>query len=171
MSNGSITGGIYTASSNVSLSNVSLNVTSLTILGGGNVTFNGPTITNNGTIKISNVGAQSILNFTSNTTIGGTGDILLNTYSPNAILSTTGAATITISANQTIHGVGEVDAAIINNGMIISDFLVGPRTLLIQTSNITNNNVIGTANGSILAISGMTINQAPTAPSPTPTAP
>ena len=159
-----INGGTITGSS-VNVSNSTFNNlkvasnTTILVLGGATLTYGGPTLTNNGIIEISNVGAPSTLNFTSNTLITGTGTILLNTYSPDAQLTAAANVTVTNDTNQTIAGVGDINAPLINNGIVNANATIGSKTLLLQNSNMTNNNLFEATGGGILSIQGITVTQ------------
>ncbi len=176
LSNVTINGGHFNGGeidvSNGTFSNSTIDAgATVLVMGGTTVNYGSSILTNNGSLKVANHGSPATLNFTTNTTIAGTGDILLNTWSPDAILSTAANVTITNSATQTIHGLGTINASLINNGLIIADSTIGTMSLLLQTNNMTNNNLFETANGSILAITGITVTQGATVRSQTPTEP
>ena len=60
-------------------------------------------------------------------------------YNPDARLTAATGATLTNDVNETIDGVGEIDAPLINNGTVNADY--ASHALLLQTSNMTNNNL------------------------------
>jgi filamentous hemagglutinin len=151
--------GTFSASGTTTLSAVTIAAgTNLSIPGTGFVNVSGGTLTNKGTITVDdNGGSQAFLNFTSNTLLTGTGAVLLNDYSPRAVLNAPSGVVVTVDTNQLIHGNGDIDAAIINNGTINADAY--GQTINLQTANITNNNLIeATGNGGI-SINGITITQ------------
>ena len=159
-----INGGTITGSS-INVSNSTFNNlkvasnTTILVVGGATLNYGGPILANNGTIEISNIGAASTLNFTSNTTITGTGTILLNTYSPDAQLTAAPNVTVTNDTGQTIAGVGDIDAPLINNGVVNANTTIGSRTILLQTSNMTNNHLFEATGGGSLSIQGITVTQ------------
>ncbi len=120
----------------------------------------GPSVVNNGTIQVDTRSSNANLNFTANTTLTGTGKVFIDDFGPNAILSTSANATLT--NNQTIGGIGEIDASLINNGTINSNISTGTRTLFLQTHNMTNNGLMEATNTAILAINGITVTQGAT---------
>ena len=123
------------------------------------LTLNGPTLTDNGVIQVDTLSAAASINFAANTTISGSGHILLNDFSPFAKLTSAAGVTVTQAAGHTIDGVGEIDVALVNNGTVNSNATVGPRTLLLQSMPMTNNNLFEATGGSLLNISGIAVTQ------------
>ena len=119
--------------------------------------INGPTVTNNGVIQVDALTSNANLNFTANTTVSGTGSILLDDYNPYATLNSGAGATVNFSSGQTVHGVGVVNASAINNGTFNADY--GGRSLVLQTGNMANNNLFEATGGGTLLINGITVNQ------------
>ena len=77
----------------------------------------------------------------------------LNSSGNGAVLS----GTLTQSSGHTINGLGEINAAITNNGTI--DSSVNGQTLTLLTSNMTNNSLMEATVGGVLSISGITVSQ------------
>ena len=105
--------------------------------------------------------APSIWNFTANTLLTGT-EKSSSTPTPRPMFQITAAAGVTITndTTHTIDGVGtEVDAALINNGTVNADSPSGPEPPLLQTSNMTNNNLFEATAGATMNISGITVTQ------------
>ena len=167
ISNTTIIGGTLSGATSMTLASSNLTGvgiaagTTVLIAPGTTVNYTGPTLVNNGEIEISNVGAPSILNFTSNTLITGNGTVLLNTYSPDAEITASPNATVTNDVSSTIAGIGDIDAPLINNGIVNANSTIGTHTILLQTSNMTNNHLMEATNGGILNINGITITQGP----------
>ena len=75
-----------------------------------------------------------------------------------AVLTAAAGVTVTNGANQTIDGVGEIEADLVNNGIVNADF--AGQALLLQGDNVTNNNLFeSTGSGSFLTIKGITVTQ------------
>ncbi|MGN6369338.1 MAG: beta strand repeat-containing protein [Phycisphaerae bacterium] len=142
----------------VAIDNLTLN-TGVTLTIAPSILFNvnGPAVNNNGTILVDTFTGNADLNFTANTTLSGTGNVFINDYGPNAILSTSPGATLT--NNQTIGGIGEIDASLVNNGIINANISSGSKTLYLQSQNMTNNGLMQATNSGILAINAITISQ------------
>jgi hypothetical protein len=122
------------------------------ITGGSNLGVSG-NLTNNGTITVnSNDSSSSTLTFTG-TSLSGTGTIVLNGVTTQAVI----AGTLTQSATNTISGFGEITAALTNNGTV--DTNVSGETLTLLTSNMTNNATLEATNGATLTIDGITLSQ------------
>ena len=86
-------------------------------------------------------------------TLSGTGSVTLNGIGANAQLN----GTLTQAAGHTIQGLGQINAALTNNGTVNANVNAG--TLTLQTSAMTNNNLFEATSGGILAISGITVTQ------------
>ncbi|HEY1687074.1 MAG TPA: hypothetical protein VGG19_20105, partial [Tepidisphaeraceae bacterium] len=124
-----------------------------------NLTFAGTmALTNNGIITVnSNQGAYgSAINFDSNITVNGTGSILLNEDAAGASLIADPGATVTLASGQTLHGMGQINAAIINYGTISAD--VSGASLDIGTFGMENDNLMQANNSSTMNIGGITVN-------------
>jgi hypothetical protein len=170
-----ITGGIISAVApnaiNVSVENSTLGYSAsfngLTIAAGTQVNvFNsnilnilGLTFTNNGIITINPTqsGGGTFIDFNANTTLTGTGTIILNYATSNAELNTGANDTLTQDVHHTIQGFGQINAALINNGTVNAN--VFNQVLTLQTDNITNNALVEATNGGILVINGITVTQ------------
>jgi hypothetical protein len=103
-------------------------------------TVEGSTLTNDGTIVVNaDRWYSSYMVFDSDVTLDGSGDVLLNQNASAAQLNTSDGFTLTHGPEHTIHGFGQVNAALINNGSVIADessqyLYVNP-----QGTGITNN--------------------------------
>ncbi len=158
LNNGTVSGSPINVS-NTTFSQVIINAnTTVIVQPGTTLNYTGNSLTNNGLIQIDTLSSNGSLNFTGNTTLTGTGSIFLNDYSPNARLTTSANATLT--SNQTVYGIGEIDAALINNATINANGTIGSHTLFLQTNNMTNNSLMEATNTGILTITGITITQA-----------
>jgi hypothetical protein len=129
----------------------------LTINGALTLNINGPTVTNNGTIQVDTYSSNANLNFTANTTISGTGTIFLYDNNPHPTLNSSGSAIVTLGSGQTIDGIGNVNATLVDSGIINANY--GGQSLILQTNAKTNNNLFEATNGGTLIISGITVTQ------------
>ncbi|MGD0770351.1 MAG: PEP-CTERM sorting domain-containing protein [Tepidisphaeraceae bacterium] len=117
------------------------------------LTVNGPTLTNNGTIIVNyNQSYPSTLDLVSGT-LSGSGTITLDSSGTNAVV----AGTFTQSNGHTINGLGDVTAALTNNGTVNAN--VSGQTLNLQSNNMTNNSVMEATSGGNLSVNGITITQ------------
>ncbi len=168
--NAAVTGGSLSTgpSSFIDFANVNLN--GVTIAAGSNVNVDGGTntnlntsnLTNNGTITVNNTAANAgtAITVNSNLTITGTGSIVLddNANGNNARIDTAANITLTQDAGHSITGHGNINASFINNGIVNAN--VANTTLILQTSNMTNNNLFEATAGT-LNISSIAITQGP----------
>jgi hypothetical protein len=120
-------------------------------------TIAGPTVTDNGTIQVDTYSGNAAFNFSGNTTISGSGNIVLDDVRPNARLTTKAGVTLTQSAGHTISGVGEIDAALTNNGTVNANNY--GNTLVLQTYNMSNNGLFEATGNGTLSIGTITITQ------------
>ncbi|HEY1687073.1 MAG TPA: hypothetical protein VGG19_20100 [Tepidisphaeraceae bacterium] len=128
------------------------------ILGGTTMTFGGTTtVQNYGTITVNsdNSGLGTALNFSSDISITGEGDILLTQSGAGSQFNADSGVTVTLGAQQTLHGTGDVNAAIINKGTISAD--VSGASLDLSSYGIENDNVMQALNGSTMNIDSITI--------------
>ncbi|MCA9189976.1 MAG: hypothetical protein KDA99_30335, partial [Planctomycetales bacterium] len=122
------------------------------------------TLTNDGTIQIGIDATEStVLNFATSETIDGSGEIILMTENLTGVgsrIRSSGGVVGTIGANQTVRGVGVIEAGLINDGTIIAEPQIG--TILqfeTSTNPQTNNNLIRADAGATLRIRVSTITQ------------
>jgi len=119
----------------------------------------GTSLTNAGVINVNptgNVSATQIL-FNDSMTVVGSGSIKLSSPDARARIQTAVDQTVTMSPTQTIHGQGQIEASMINNGTISSDVL--GREIRFTTNGKTNNGVIQANNDSNLEFNGITLTQ------------
>jgi hypothetical protein len=153
----SITGGtlsstgshLFSVAGTASLSNVTITPgTQVTIQTNELLNYGGPNLVNNGTITIDTLHGDADLNFTSNTNISGTGTMTLNDWSPNAKITASPSFTVTQSATSTINGVGEIDAPLVNNGLINANY--PNQALDIYSPTLTNSLTMEATGGGTL---------------------
>ncbi len=126
--------------------------------GGLNLTLNGSTLTNNGTINLNyNDTSLSTLQVDSNTLLTGTGSLTLDAPTTQAVIATGTSDTLTQDIHHTISGFGEITAQFVNNGTV--DANISSETLTLLTSNMTNNATMEATSGGILNIDGITLTQ------------
>ena len=119
-------------------------------------------LTNDGAILVNNNSGtpDTFVTFTNSGTLGGSGVLTLNRGGPDAQLDTAPGAVITHAAGHTIRGTGEINAVLINNGLIEADY--NGQVLDLRQNDKTNNATIRATSGGIVEIEGMTITQGPT---------
>lgn len=115
----------------------------------------GSSYINNGSIVVNPTsgGSTTTLRIDSDINIGGTGEIILNSNSTSAQIVSNGFP-VTMGANQTIRGFGQITAAMTNHGDIVAD--VPTRALALSTNAKWNSGTIR-ASGGTLTISGINI--------------
>jgi hypothetical protein len=129
-------------------SNAQVNMSAgTTINATGNLVDNGQILVNTGSNN-----ATTILNI-SGGTVSGTGSFVLNGSNATAQLN----GSLTQSAGHSILGYGQINAALTNNGTVNAN--VNGQTLVLQTSNMSNNATLTSANGGTLEVSGITLTQ------------
>ncbi len=138
---------------------------SLQISGSNGITVYGDTFTNEGLIEINyaNQSSNAALIFGEETTLNGSGEILLETGSTDtndASIKTIGNALVTIGPDQLIHGSGSLSGRMINQGTILADF-AGTTDLDCDSDSLVNQSLMRAENGGDLTLrSGELINQA-----------
>jgi hypothetical protein len=139
----------------------------LRIPGGEVIVVTGSGLTNNGSILINStdpINSVSDLRWDASGTLGGTGSVLLNGVGFNRANLDLSVATVTIGANQLIHGYGTVvgfnGATMINNGTINGDDASG-NNMQLDLANTTNQNngTIEATNGGVIGFYSGTIDQ------------
>src|SRR6202011_1498343 len=93
-------------------------------LANGSVTTLVGTLTNNGTLSFTNAGSGIDLRLGGSVSLAGTGTVTLNDASNNRIFANSGGDRLTIGANQTIQGSGNIgigQTTITNNGTITAN--------------------------------------------------
>ena len=113
---------------------------------------------NEGTVSVNYTGniSTTTLRLDANATISGSGSILLNATTARARLQTGEGFTFTQGSGHTIHGMGQIEGAMINNGIVSSD---SGSSMTLLTHDKTNNNIIESINGSNLLVNGIAITQ------------
>ena len=142
-----------------------LTLVNVDLLGGFNIQGAGTivldtTLTNNAFLVVNsnNSAANALLTTAGDVAIDGNGTIRL-ARDTNAILSTAPASTLIVGSGQTISGLGQIQARLVNNGVVHADF--GGGTINLNTENKVNNNLMMSSNAGTLNISGVTTTQAP----------
>jgi hypothetical protein len=170
ISNGTVVGGTLNSGSSAAISLLGTSSAFVSLVNNGNLNLRDLTVlnlsgsgfTNNGvvTINFDNGGNANSIVADNSMTISGSGSIFLNANNslPRAQLNTSGNAVLTIGSQQLIHGWGEINAALVNNGTITADVAAGT-PLSLQTNNMTNQAVIQANNGANLQIVGITVTQ------------
>jgi hypothetical protein len=164
----SVNGGVFrTAGNALTFDGVEELDGQFNLVSGGGVTANllvkGGGFTNNGTILINqdNVSGAT-LKFEESGTMDGTGEIIMNAPDLAATITSHASAVGVFGPHQTIRGVGQIQGAIVNDGLIIAEPRSGGSELLMNVYNKTNNNTIRADVGATFAVFGATITQDPT---------
>jgi fibronectin-binding autotransporter adhesin len=125
----------------------------LSVQGGSSLTLNPAAEVDNGTIILnSNNSSSSTLDFV-NDTLTGTGGISLNSAGTAADV----AGVLTLGSTNNISGLGEITAALTNNGTINAN--VSGSALTLTSATMTNGNLMEATGSGILSISGVTLIQ------------
>ncbi|MBO6512968.1 MAG: hypothetical protein JJ974_03255 [Phycisphaerales bacterium] len=116
-------------------------------------------IENNDTIIVnnSNGGFPTSLVFTDSSSISGTGSIVLNGTGSRSQLNSDPGQTGTIDSLQSVRGMGQVNASLINNGLISSE--VPNQTMTLQIQNKVNNTLIQIQPTSAITVQNIEIDQ------------
>jgi len=116
-------------------------------------------ITNNGilTINPSGGGFATQLDFENSGAFNGAGSVRLASVSVRARLRSAVGATMTNSADHSILGYGQIEAALINDGLVSAD--VSGQELLLTAENKSNNATMQAVNAGILDFGLFTLNQ------------
>ncbi|MEM8758075.1 MAG: hypothetical protein AAGF47_09875 [Planctomycetota bacterium] len=146
-------------------------LSNVTLSGNGRISPNGEVIlagsgiTNNGLLEINRDASSSngLLTALSPVTIDGAGEIRMRTAFDNSQINTGGAGVITHGADHLIRGVGQINAALINDGIISADVSVSVSgaELTLRTENKINNNTMTAEAGTRLDIDAITVTQGP----------
>lgn len=167
-----IEGGVYNANSGGLMENISSSFSLLSgmtlngplnILFGSTVQVDGDGMINNDIIQLNPnaSSSDSKLEFTESATLGGTGEVQMRTGGGDSQLNTGAGATLSLVSTQLVRGVGQVNAAMVNNGEIRADVAVSlsQSDLNLQTNDKVNNNLMVAAPSSFLDIIGILIDQ------------
>ncbi len=116
-------------------------------------------LVNNSTITVNNTGGgfATSLVFTDSSTLSGTGTIALNGASSRAQLNSNPGETGTIDSSQSVRGFGQINASLINNGLIEASG--SGQTLSLQTSDKVNNSILLIQPGATMSINNIEIEQ------------
>jgi hypothetical protein len=126
VSGGAILGeGLFSTIGDCTLDGVTLDADAS--LNAGHVVTIAGSLVNNGSwvLNPQNSGADAVLQFPADATIGGTGEIVLFTGAENARISGTPGVTVTQGPGHTLRGIGQVTADFLNQGRIAPGNSVG----------------------------------------------
>jgi len=156
-SNGGTILGVYTGWQGVT------NNGTVQIPGGAIIVVTGTGLTNNGTILVNSTdptNSTSSLRFDASGTLGGNGTIKLDGIGYNRANLNGNNNTMTIGANQTVHGRGTIFSILVNNGTIIGDDSAGNNIQLdLNNGANQNNSTIKATNGGVVGLYSGTIDQ------------
>ncbi len=131
---------------------------------GSTLTIQNGTFRNDGTVQIGMDATEStILNFDTSETVTGDGEIILLTENLGGVgsrIRAPGGIVATFGVDQTVRGVGAIEAEFVNNGTIVAEPRLGT-ILQIETASKpkTNNNVMRADTGATLRLRNTTITQ------------
>ncbi|MFI4870615.1 MAG: GC-type dockerin domain-anchored protein, partial [Phycisphaerales bacterium JB061] len=155
-------GVLNTASGSSLLSGVTLNGPSF-INAGHTITVDADGLVNNGLMQMNTTGssADAILLFTDDTDLTGTGEIRMRTAFFNTQIVSDLGFTVNHTADHTIRGVGNIYAAMDNQGTVIADssVSVSGNVLVIEGQDKTNSGVMSALSSSILELTTMNLTQ------------
>lgn len=119
------------------------------------------TLENDGVITVNptQTGAGTIVRLADGAQLAGSGQIVLDSNSTTASVSSVTNGSATQGADHSITGQGRIDARLTNNGLIEADRPGLTMELAVQTK--TNNGLMRAVNGAVLAATGTTIEQSP----------
>jgi fibronectin-binding autotransporter adhesin len=137
------------------------NLTTLTISTGsafnvqnnGEVNTNG-TITNNGTITVTGNGASTYLYAATNTTLTGTGAVVLSSTNNDYSGYVDAAGGVTLTNTETIEGAGTIENGIFANTGTVNANVSGETLTLYSLTTPTNSKTLEASNGGTLAFNG-----------------
>jgi autotransporter-associated beta strand protein len=147
-----------TLDTSVTVGTLNINTSgTLNMLAGTALTIAGATLTNNGMIKVhsNQTGSASMLIFDGGL-LTGTGS--LNLFSSGSLAQLDGS--LTQDVKHTIQGQGQINAALINNGIVDANGNISgyQTTLALQTNAMTNNNLLEATFGT-LSVNSISITQ------------
>tara|TARA_R110002072_G_scaffold42064_1_gene117310 strand:- start:8146 stop:11340 length:3195 start_codon:yes stop_codon:yes gene_type:complete len=118
-------------------------------------------IESNGVIVLNSTPASSTttLNFTDSSSLMGTGSLVLTSSNTLSRLTTAPDQVMTHAAGHTIEGRGQIEADMVNNGLISANSTSGQ--MIQNAKSKVNNSTMEAVNGGILEFSGITITQGP----------
>ncbi len=132
-----------------------INVNTATVLSPG-------TFTNNGTLTVNPQGNSSFsttLAAGGVVSIDGAGTIVLNANANAAQITGVPGEPLTLGADQTVRGWGQITAPVVNNGLIQAD--VNAQRITLNTNAKTNNALIRATGGGTLDIVSIGVTQGP----------
>ena len=157
----SLSGSTLTSSGNTRLTNATLTTGTLLGLDAGNaILIDGGSLVNEGQIVVDLDGTTSskTLRFETDTLLTGNGEIVLNGTNVGDRIETLANATLTLSADHTISGVGLMRTAMINNGIVEADVSSsGFDIMSFRFEDIVNNNIMRARNSAILEFQNITV--------------
>ena len=118
-------------------------------------------ITNDGVITVNPGGATSAtqLDFENSGSFFGSGEVVLDSIGARARLRTGAGVTMTNSAMHTIRGFGQIEANLINDGVVNAN--VASQELLLNFNPKTNNAMMLATGGGILDFGSIAVTQSP----------
>ena len=101
--------------------------------------------------------SSSQLDFESSGSFTGSGEVVLNSFASRARLRTGAGVTMTNASNHTIRGWGQIEAALINDGLVSAD-ATGQELFLLSATKV-NNATMEAVNAGTLDFAGMSVDQ------------
>lgn len=115
--------------------------------------------TNEGTVVLNSIpaSATTTIFFEDSMTINGQGEIQMTRPSTQSRIQGDDGVTITQNPDHTIFGQGQIEASLINNGLVSADVDGGQLTL--NVNDKANNATMQAVDGGILEVNGITLTQ------------
>ncbi|MCC7389155.1 MAG: hypothetical protein IT431_10345 [Phycisphaerales bacterium] len=158
----SLNGGVFTRefSGTTTLEDVSLDG-QLDIISAGVVSVTGAGLTNDGLVLLNpnGAGSSAILRLDNTGVLTGAGIVRLNATGAGALLDSADGVTLTQSAGHTIDGFGQINAAMVNDGLVHAD--AAGKDIRLAARDKTNNAVMQASAGGILRLLSFTLTQGP----------
>ena len=116
-------------------------------------------ITNDGvmTVNPTNGGSATQLDFETDGSFLGSGEVVLAGAGTRARLRTGDGFTMTNSATHTIHGFGQIESLFVNDGLVSAD--IPAQTLTLNANDKVNNATMQSISGAILNVVGISVDQ------------
>jgi hypothetical protein len=130
----------------------------MSIPGTGNLRITN-SLENNGVITLNTnvINTLTTIQFLDSSAFNGSGSLVMNNTTTRARIIADPGIQITNAATHTIQGRGQIEADLLNNGLVSAD--VPSNDLRLITEDKSNNATMQAVNGAIMDVSGITISQ------------
>lgn len=116
-------------------------------------------LNNEGRVRVNPVsgGSETSLHFGADASISGSGSIVLSGFGPRSQITADEGVVVWHGSMHTIEGEGQIEAFLINNGLVSANSVATVLSLIDQDK--INNSVMQAVDGAVLRVSGITVNQ------------